>query len=132
MGNRADRTQRDFVLIAAVFGLLAVAAGAFAVHGLEKSVALERLEVFKTAVQYQMYHALALLAAACLSKRWGGRLIAVAGWLFVAGTVVFSGSLYLLVLTDTPLLGVITPIGGIGFLAGWTVLALAAINVGRG
>ncbi len=119
--------KRDhFFTIGALSALLAVAAGAFGAHGLEARVSAERLATWETAAHYQAIHALALLAVAWAATRWPGALTRAAGWLFVVGTIVFSGSLYLLVLTDTPWLGAITPIGGVCFLAGWACLAVAS------
>ena len=82
--------------------------------------------MFETGARYQMYHALGLIAVAWAVTRWPGAAAAWAGWLFVAGTVLFSGSLYALALTGVRWLGAITPLGGVAFLAGWTCLALAA------
>ena len=113
---------RFFFLIGAVLAGVGVAAGAFGAHGLEGRVTPDRLETFHTAVTYQMYHALALLAVGWAAQG-GGALVHGAGYCFVAGIVVFSGSLYLLVLTDTSWLGAITPIGGAFFLAGWGLFA---------
>lgn len=84
------------------------------------------LEVFETGARYQMYHAIALLAVAWVASRWPGSLTTASGWLFVAGTVLFSGSLYAMALSDVRALGAITPIGGVCFIAGWVCLALAA------
>ncbi|WP_374441600.1 DUF423 domain-containing protein [Pseudomonas panipatensis] len=117
---------RTFLLLAAFFGFTGVALGAFAAHGLKKQLSTDYLAIFQTGVHYQMLHALALLAVALLSTQVGGRLIGAAGWLFVAGILVFSGSLYALTLSATPVLGAITPIGGLCFLGGWLCLGLAA------
>lgn len=84
------------------------------------------LEVFETGARYQMYHAIALLAVAWVASRWPGSFSTASGWLFVAGTVLFSGSLYAMALTGVRVLGAITPIGGVCFIAGWVCLALAA------
>jgi len=114
---------RFFLVTGAVLAGLGVAAGAFGAHGLEGRVSPARLETFRTAVTYQMYHALALLAVGGVAAQGGGTLVHGAGYCFVAGILVFSGSLYLLVLTDTSWLGAITPLGGAAFLAGWGLLA---------
>jgi len=114
---------RLFVVAGAVLAGLGVAAGAFGAHGLEGRVSPDRLETFRTAVAYQMYHALALLAVGWAAAQGGGGLVHGAGYCFVAGILVFSGSLYLLVLTDTSWLGAITPLGGAAFLVGWGLLA---------
>ncbi|HET9726715.1 MAG TPA: DUF423 domain-containing protein [Gemmatimonadales bacterium] len=118
--------DRIFVTLGAVSAFVAVAAGAFGAHGLRARLAPDLLAVFETAARYQMYHALALLAAAWVATRWPGPLPQWAGWLFVVGTVLFSGSLYALALTGVRWLGAITPLGGVAFLAGWLCLALAA------
>ena len=104
--------------------MIAVAAGAFGAHALRERLSPNLLVVFETGARYQMYHALALLAVAWAVDRWGGALIAWGGWLFVAGTVVFSGSLYLLALTGQRMFGAVTPVGGVAFLAGWLALAV--------
>ena len=103
---------------------LAVAAGAFATHGLRGRLEPRALEVFETAARYQMYHALAMILAALIATP-GAR---TAGWMFQAGIVVFSGSLYALALTDVKALGAITPIGGLAFLVGWAWLAVSALR----
>jgi uncharacterized membrane protein YgdD (TMEM256/DUF423 family) len=118
---------RTFILIAALAGFLGVALGAFGAHGLRNRLTPDMLAVFETGVRYQMYHALALLATAALMDRLNGWLITTAGWLFVTGIVLFSGSLYALALTGVTILGAITPLGGLAFLAGWALLALAVI-----
>ena len=118
--------DRIFFVIGSVSGFIAVGLGAFAAHGLKARLAPELLAVFETGVRYQMYHALALLAAAWAQSRWPGTLASASGWLFVAGTVLFSGSLYALALTGTRWLGAVTPFGGLAFLAGWLCLAAAA------
>jgi uncharacterized membrane protein YgdD (TMEM256/DUF423 family) len=104
---------------------VAVIAGAFGAHALRGRLSPEMLQVFETGARYQMYHALALLAAAvaagdppCAPGRWAGRL-------FIAGTVLFSGSLYALALSGVPSFGMVTPFGGVAFIAGWICLALA-------
>jgi uncharacterized membrane protein YgdD (TMEM256/DUF423 family) len=113
------------MILAAVSGFLAVAAGAFGAHALRARLGPDLLAVFETGARYQMYHALALVAAAWVVTRWPGPLAAWAGWLFVAGTIVFSGSLYALALTGVRWLGAVTPLGGLCFLAGWLSLAIA-------
>lgn len=118
--------DRLFFSLGSASAFLAVAAGAFGAHGLRARLSPDLLAVFETAARYQMYHALALLAAAWAASRWPGALPQWAGWLFVAGTVLFSGSLYLLALSGVRWLGAITPLGGAAFLAGWVCLGLAA------
>ena len=117
--------DRLFFLIGALSAFVGVAAGAFGAHGLKSRLGEDLLAIFETGVRYQMYHALALLAAAWAASRWPGGLTTAAGWLFVAGTVIFSGSLYALSLTGQRWLGAVTPIGGLAFLAGWLCLAAA-------
>ncbi|OGK97963.1 MAG: hypothetical protein A3I14_12975 [Candidatus Rokubacteria bacterium RIFCSPLOWO2_02_FULL_73_56] len=118
---------RFFFVLGAVSAALAVALGAFAAHGLRGRVAPELLQTFETGARYHMYHALGLLAAAWAATRWPGGATTAAGWLFVAGTVLFAGSLYLLVLTGQRWLGAVTPLGGAAFIAGWLALAWAAL-----
>jgi uncharacterized membrane protein YgdD (TMEM256/DUF423 family) len=103
-----------------------VALGAFAAHGLKANLSPDLLAAFETGVRYQMYHVFALVAAAWGWARWQTPAFVLAGWLFVAGMVVFSGSLYLLALTGTRWLGAITPLGGLAFLTGWLCLTWGA------
>jgi len=117
--------ERLFFALGALSGCLAVAAGAFGAHALRGRLAADLLEVFETAARYQMYHALALLAVGWAVTRWPGGATTLAGWLFVAGTVLFSGSLYALSLSGQRWLGAVTPLGGVAWLAAWLVLALA-------
>jgi uncharacterized membrane protein YgdD (TMEM256/DUF423 family) len=120
--------QRTFLALGAVSGALAVVAGAFGAHGLRGSLSPDLLAVFETAARYHMYHALALIAVAAIATRLPGRRADAAGWLFVAGTVVFSGSLYLLALGGPRWLGAITPLGGLCFIVGWVALAWSAVR----
>ena len=117
-----------FAALAAINALLSVAAGAFGAHGLRERVSERHLEVFEVGARYHMYHALALFAVAWLVER-GAPGARVAGWCFVGGIAVFSGSLYALALTGKDKLGAITPIGGLAFLVGWALLAWAAVKV---
>jgi uncharacterized membrane protein YgdD (TMEM256/DUF423 family) len=119
--------DRTFLFIAALAGLTGVALGAFGAHGLRGRLSPDMLVVFETAVRYQMYHALAIFGVGLLMAPMGGWLVKAAGWLFTAGIVIFSGSLYALALTGISMLGAITPIGGLAFLAGWACLVIAAI-----
>src|SRR5690348_8041645 len=114
---------RTFATLACLLAFLAVAAGAFGAHALRARVAPDLLAVWETAARYQMYHALALFAVAWTLARWPGTPAGVAGWLFIVGIVLFSGSLYLLSITGVRWLGAITPLGGVAFLAGWLLLA---------
>lgn len=107
------------------FALLAVAAGAFGAHALRARLDPAMLAVFETAARYQMYHALGLLLVAWALARWPSPFVTAAGWCFVAGIVLFSGSLYALTLSGVRGLGMITPLGGLAFLAGWALLAVA-------
>lgn len=118
--------ERFFAVAGAVSGFIGVAAGAFGAHGLRARLSPELLTVFETGARYQLIHALALFGAAWAVGRYGNVAAIASGWCFLAGTVVFSGSLYLLALTGTRGLGAITPVGGLGFLAGWLCLAWAA------
>ena len=105
-----------------------VVLGAFGAHALKAMVGTDLLAVFETAVRYQMYHALGLLAVAWASTRWSPKWTSASGWLLLVGILVFSGSLYLMVLTGARWLGVVTPIGGVCLIAGWFALAFAAFN----
>ena len=119
--------ERTFLLLASISGGLAVALGAFGAHALRGRLGPEQLETFKTGVNYQMSHALALLGVALVLPQWpNAGLVTLSGWLFVAGTLLFSGSLYLLTWTRVRAWGAVTPLGGVAFIAGWLVLALAA------
>lgn len=122
---------RVFLALAALAGFSGVALGAFAAHGLKGRLSVEYLAVFQTGVQYQLVHALALFGVALLAERLPGRLVTAAGSLFVVGILLFSGSLYLLTLSGLGKLGMITPLGGVCFLAGWLCLGLAALRSGR-
>lgn len=117
--------NKTFLLLGALSGAISVAAGAFGAHALRERVEPRLLEVFETAARYQMYHALALLVVGLVASRWPGNYTTYAGWLFVAGTVFFSGSLYAMTFTGVRALGAITPIGGVCFIAGWLCLAMA-------
>lgn len=119
-------TDRILVLLAAINMMLAVAAGAFGAHGLKARVDANLIAVWNTGVLYHLVHGLGLLALALLLPRLGSSLIGLAGWLMLAGIVLFSGSLYALVLTGTRVLGAITPLGGVAFIAAWAVVAWAA------
>jgi uncharacterized membrane protein YgdD (TMEM256/DUF423 family) len=116
---------RTFWWLGCMFGLTGVAAGAFGAHALRSRLPADLLAVFETGARYQMYHALALLAVALVASRAASGAATAAGWLFTAGIVVFSGSLYALALSGVRVLGAITPLGGACFLAGWVALALA-------
>lgn len=122
--------HKTFLKTAALAGALSVMLGAFAAHGLKQILSLENLEVFETAVRYQVYHVFALLAVGILYKEFPGKLLKWAGSLFIAGIILFSGSLYLLCYVkhnELPLnwLGAITPFGGASFIAGWVLIFVA-------
>jgi len=119
--------DRNFLLIGAVAGFLGVGLGAFGAHGLRGRLSPEMLAVFETGVRYQLYHALALVALSAVMFRLNGWMVVAAGWCFVAGIVLFSGSLYALALSGVRSLGAITPLGGLLFLLGWAALAIAAL-----
>ena len=122
--------MRPFLALGAASAALAVAAGAFGAHALRARLDARALEIWETAARYQMYHALALvLVAILLMKGATGNTgaLRIAGWAFVAGTVLFSGSLYALALTGVTKLGAVTPLGGVAFIAGWVALARAAL-----
>jgi uncharacterized membrane protein YgdD (TMEM256/DUF423 family) len=106
---------------------LAVALGAFAAHGLKDVLSPDMKAVFETAVRYQAYHGLALFAVAWLTQRLGTSWISAAGWCFLCGIVLFSGSLYILSLTGVRAWGIVTPVGGLSFIAGWTALFFGGI-----
>ena len=125
--------HKGFLKIAALTGALSVMLGAFAAHGLKFLLSVDNLQVFETAVRYQFYHVFALLAAGILYKEFPGKLMRWAGNLFVAGIILFSGSLYLLCYVkhaEMPLnwLGAITPFGGAAFIAGWIMLFLGVVK----
>lgn len=119
--------SKVFIVGGALAGMLAVLLGAFAAHGLREHLDVTLLATFKTGVQYQMYHALALLLIGVLAHQFPGqRLLRWSGILFVTGMLLFSGSLYMLALTQISWFGPITPVGGLAFMAGWLTLAYAA------
>ncbi|HEU0202941.1 MAG TPA: DUF423 domain-containing protein [Burkholderiaceae bacterium] len=116
--------ERWFALLGTLSALVGVAAGAAGAHALRGLLGYEAAGWFETAVRYQLFHALALFAVAWVHSRWPGRLVIAAGWLFVVGTVFFSGSLYVLAIAGRQL-WFITPLGGVCFLLGWVLLAVA-------
>ncbi len=117
----------NWIRIGAILGGLAVAAGAFGAHGLKERLDARSLEVFETAAKYQMVHALALIAVGLLAtSNRSGAALTVAGWSFLLGILIFSGTLYGLAISGLKWLGAITPIGGLALIAGWVALAIAA------
>ena len=121
---------KTYLIIAAISGLAAVAIGAFGAHGLKGRIDEDLIAVYQTGVQYHFYHTFALLAVSILliqfphavALKWGGML-------FILGTLLFSGSLYLLSITGIRWLGAITPLGGVAFIAGWVFMAIAALTM---
>ena len=120
--------DRTFLIMGAVAAFIGVGVGAFGAHGLRGRISPEMLAVFETGVRYQMYHAIAILVTAIAVSHIDGRLVRIAGWLFTSGIVIFSGSLYALALSGISMLGAVTPLGGLAFLAGWACLIIAAIG----
>ena len=112
-----------WIALGAICCALGVAIGAFGAHGLKSRISPDMLAVFEIGVRYQMYHALGLFAVAFTATRFSHPCISWAGWLFVVGILIFSGSLYALSLSGIRVLGAITPIGGVCFIAGWICLA---------
>jgi len=121
-------SDRLFLGLGALLAGVAVGLGAFGAHGLRSTLTPADLATFETAVRYQMYHAFALFVVAGAWARWEAPLLNVAGWAFVAGIVLFSGSLYTLVLSGQRWLGAVTPLGGVAFLTGWALLAWVALR----
>ena len=133
--------HKSFLLAASILGFLAVAFGAFGAHALRQRLSPDMLNVFEIGVRYQMYHVFALFVVAAASMHFGSggtgagasagalRLLTIGGWSFVAGILIFSGSLYALALTGTGMFGAITPIGGLGLLIGWACLAFFAASL---
>ena len=120
--------MRKVGVLGAVFALLGVALGAFGAHGLRGILTANELATFETGVRYQMYHALALLLVSLRLRTAPTALNVLAAWAFTAGIVVFSGSLYTLVLAGQPWMGAVTPIGGVAFLVGWLALGLGFLK----
>ena len=117
--------DRLFFALGAISGFLGVALGAFAAHGLKSRLDPSQLAVFEIAVRYHMYHAFALLAVGWAQTRWPGGTLTASGWFFVIGTLLFSGSLYVLSVTGARWLGAVAPVGGFALLAGWLCMAWA-------
>ncbi len=115
--------DRLFFVVGSLFGFLGVVLGAFGAHALKGHLGADQLMVFEVGVRYQMYHAFALLAVAWAHTKWPGKSLIASGWLFIVGTVLFSGSLYVLSLFGIRGLGAITPLGGLALIAGWLCMA---------
>ena len=118
------------IVLGAVSGFVSVAAGAFGAHALKARLPADLLAIFETGARYQMYHALALVLIGVFGLARPSALLDGAGYAMLAGTLLFSGSLYVLALTDTRWLGAVTPFGGVAFLVGWALCALAALKIG--
>lgn len=129
-GDDMDSLSRRFAVLGSISAFLAVGIGAFAAHALRDVLSHEGLRVFEIGGRYHLVHALALLAVAVLNDRLQHRAVGFAGWLFLWGTVLFSGSLYALAITGHKWLGAVTPLGGLLFLAGWAALAWGALRSG--
>jgi len=119
--------DRLLFTLGAASALISVGAGAFGAHALRARLSPELLAAFETGARYQMYHAVGLFVAAWAVTRWPGPWAVRAGWLFVAGTLLFSGSLYALALTGRRPWGTVTPFGGVCLLLGWALLAFAIL-----
>jgi len=116
----------SWIVIGALFGFLAVAAGAFGAHALKSKLPSDLLSTFETGARYQMFHALALVLLGIMAQSIVSPMLEWSGRFFVGGIILFSGSLYLLVLTGVTALGAVAPIGGLCFMAGWVLLAIGA------
>lgn len=125
-GSAPPTRSRRWLVVGATLAGLGVAAGAFGAHGLKSMVTPVRLATFETGVRYHLVHALGLLVLESLARADPDLDLELPAWLLVLGVLLFSGSLYLLVLTDTPWLGAITPLGGTAWIIGWGVLAYRA------
>ena len=120
--------DRVFMAAAGIAGALGVGIGAFGAHALRGRIEASALAVYQTGVQYHLVHAVALGIVAWATTRWPGGASTAAGWLFIAGILLFSGSLYILATTGARSLGMITPLGGLCFIAGWACLVVAAVT----
>lgn len=123
--------KMNWFAVGALSGAIGVALGAFGAHALKSRLPENLLDVFETAVRYQMYHALALLAVGWAATRYPSGWVNASGWSFLVGIIVFCGSLYLMTMTGARWLGAITPIGGICFILGWVALAATALRTGH-
>ena len=121
--------MKTFIILGAVNAFISVALGAFGAHGLEGKISEHYMSVWEKAVSYQMYHALGLIAVGILVQVTGAPLLGAAGWLMLLGIIFFSGSLYILAVSGISILGAITPIGGVLFLAGWVCLIIGMIRL---
>ena len=121
--------MRLFLLFGIINGFLAVALGAFGAHGLEGKVSDKMIAIWEKAVTYEMFHATALLATGLLMMKYQLASMTAAGWAFLIGIILFSGSLYVYALTSVKFFAIITPFGGVSFLVGWVLLAIAVIKL---
>jgi uncharacterized membrane protein YgdD (TMEM256/DUF423 family) len=121
-------TARLFLTLGAFSGALAVMIGAFGAHGLKDRLSEEMLAIYRTGVEYHFYHTLGLLAIGLVALHLRSGLLTAGGWSMAAGILIFSGSLYALSISGIRILGAITPIGGILFIAGWLLLAAAVLK----
>jgi uncharacterized membrane protein YgdD (TMEM256/DUF423 family) len=120
--------SRGWAVLGAVSGAIAVAAGAFGAHAMKASLGADALAIWEVGARYQMYHALALLALGCATRSLRSSALRAGGWLFVVGTVLFSGSLYLLAATGVRAFGAVTPVGGVALIAGWLCVAWGVVR----
>lgn len=120
--------HRKFIILGCISAAIGVAAGAFGAHGLKNLLTQEMLAIYETAVRYQMYHAFGSIVAGLVEAQSRSAKIRLAGWSFVAGTILFSGSLYALTLTNMRWLGAITPFGGVAFIAGWLLIVFSFLR----
>jgi uncharacterized membrane protein YgdD (TMEM256/DUF423 family) len=118
--------ERGFFAAGSISGLLGVLCGAFGAHALRGHLSSDALAVYETGVRYQLFHAMGLFAASWAAVRWPGRAVRTAGWLFIVGTLLFSGSLYALAMTGQRTLGAITPFGGVCWAIAWICLLIAS------
>lgn len=124
-----DFAQKTFLICGALFGFISVLAGAFGSHYLKQKLTPEDLHIFEIGVRYQMYHALCLIGLSAILKFYPSSLLTISGWLFIIGTVIFSGSLYLLVFSGIKKWGAVTPVGGFLLLFGWLLSAIAGFFI---
>ena len=117
-----------FFVVGSAFCLLSVFMGAFGAHTLKTKISKEMLDIFEVAVRYQVYHGIGLIIVAWAISQWQNSFTTAAGWCFIGGIAVFSGSLYILSMTGIRWLGAVTPIGGLAFIAGWACLILSVFR----
>ncbi|NIK11898.1 DUF423 domain-containing protein [Alkalibacillus sp. S2W] len=117
------------LIIGAISGFITVALGAFGAHGLESRLSAKMMDTWEKAVQYQMFHTTAIFIAAILALKSDVTMFQTAGWFFIVGILIFSGSLYIYSLSGAKVFGMITPIGGLAFLVGWAIVAYAVTKI---